>query len=68
MFGFVRSLPRFSERDSPESGPVMSSSPNADAFAAVHGYDLYYLNVMAGPVRTWKFHNAAEHEWMLKAR
>jgi 5-deoxy-glucuronate isomerase len=35
--------------------------------AAVHGYDLYYLNVMAGPVRTWKFHNAAEHEWMLKA-
>ena len=34
--------------------------------AAVHGYDLYYLNVMAGPKRTWKFHNAAEHEWMLK--
>jgi len=34
--------------------------------AAVHGYDLYYLNVMAGPRRTWKFHNAREHEWMLK--
>ncbi|MHA6731169.1 5-deoxy-glucuronate isomerase [Devosia sp. A369] len=30
------------------------------------GYDLYYLNVMAGPKRVWKFHNAAEHEWLLK--
>ncbi|MGB9143264.1 MAG: 5-deoxy-glucuronate isomerase, partial [Aestuariivirga sp.] len=27
----------------------------------------YYLNVMAGPKRTWKFHNAKEHEWLLKA-
>jgi len=35
--------------------------------AACHGYDLYYLNVMAGPKRTWKFHNAPEHEWLLKA-
>jgi 5-deoxy-glucuronate isomerase len=35
--------------------------------AACHGYDLYYLNVMAGPVRTWKFHNAPEHAWLLKA-
>lgn len=35
--------------------------------ATLHGYDLYYLNVMAGPKRTWKFHNAKEHEWLLKA-
>lgn len=34
--------------------------------AACHGYDLYYLNVMAGPKRTWKFHNASEHEWLMK--
>jgi len=33
--------------------------------AAIHGYDLYYLNVMAGPKRTWKFHNQKEHEWLL---
>jgi 5-deoxy-glucuronate isomerase len=33
--------------------------------AACHGYDLYYLNVMAGPKRTWKFHNAEEHRWLL---
>ena len=35
--------------------------------AAVHGYDLYYLNVMAGPKRTWKFHNEPAHEWLLRA-
>lgn len=34
--------------------------------ATIHGYDLYYMNVMAGPKRTWKFHNAPEHEWLLK--
>ena len=31
-----------------------------------HGYDLYYLNVMAGPKRAWRFHNEAAHEWLLK--
>lgn len=34
--------------------------------ATTAGYDLYYLNVMAGPKRVWKFHNAPEHEWLLK--
>ena len=34
--------------------------------ATIHGYDLYYLNVMAGPKRIWKFNNAKEHEWLLK--
>ena len=28
------------------------------------GYDLYYLNVMAGPVREWKFKNDPDHEWL----
>jgi 5-deoxy-glucuronate isomerase len=35
--------------------------------ATLHGYDLYYLNVMAGPKRTWRFHNEPAHEWLLKA-
>lgn len=34
--------------------------------SAPPGYEIYYLNVMAGPVRTWKFHNNAEHEWVMK--
>src|SRR5271166_5935025 len=32
---------------------------------APHGYDLYYLNVMAGPKRVWRFHNDPAHEWMM---
>jgi 5-deoxy-glucuronate isomerase len=32
---------------------------------APHGYDLYYLNVMAGPKRFWVFKNDPAHEWML---
>ncbi len=33
---------------------------------APHGYDLYYLNVMAGPNRLWVFRNDPAHEWMLR--
>ena len=32
---------------------------------APHGYDLYYLNVMAGPKREWVFKNDPNHEWIL---
>ncbi|MGO9755792.1 MAG: 5-deoxy-glucuronate isomerase [Roseiarcus sp.] len=32
---------------------------------APHGYDLYYLNVMAGPTRTWRFYNDPDHAWIL---
>ena len=30
-----------------------------------HGYESYYLNVMAGPKRIWKFHNDPDHEWII---
>jgi 5-deoxy-glucuronate isomerase len=33
---------------------------------APHGYDLYYLNVMAGPVRKWVFHNDPAHDWIVR--
>lgn len=33
--------------------------------SAPPGYDLYYLNVMAGPVREWKINNDPDHEWLL---
>lgn len=29
-----------------------------------YGYRLYYLNVMAGPVRQWIFHNDPAHDWI----
>ena len=50
-----------------EDGDVVLVPKGYHPCAACHGYDLYYLNVMAGPKRTWKFHNAREHEWLMKA-
>ncbi len=32
--------------------------------AAPYGYDLYYLNVMAGPRRAWRFQNDPDHDWI----
>lgn len=32
--------------------------------ATVAGYDNYYLNVMAGPVRQWRFTWEAAHDWV----
>ena len=28
--------------------------------------DLYYLNVMAGPLRKWRFQNHPDHDWIFK--
>ena len=33
--------------------------------AVPYGYNSYYLNVMAGPHKEWKFHNQKEHEWII---
>jgi 5-deoxy-glucuronate isomerase len=50
-----------------EDGDVTLVPKGYHPCAALHGYDLYYLNVMAGPKRTWKFYNAPEHAWLLRA-
>ncbi len=34
--------------------------------AAPYGYDMYYLNVMAGPIRKWRFENDPDHDWIAK--
>ena len=31
---------------------------------APYGYDMYYLNVMAGPRRNWRFKNHPDHDWI----
>ena len=33
---------------------------------APYGYDLYYLNVMAGPLRKWRFQPDPDHNWIYK--
>jgi 5-deoxy-glucuronate isomerase len=35
--------------------------------SAPPGYDVYYLNVMAGPTRDWIFANDPDHEWTMAA-
>ena len=49
-----------------EDGDVTLVPRGYHPVATTAGYDLYYLNVMAGPKRVWKFHNAPEHEWLLQ--
>ncbi len=51
-----------------EDGDVTLVPRGYHPCATCHGYDLYYLNVMAGPRRTWKFHNAKEHEWLFEQK
>lgn len=34
--------------------------------AAPHGYEVYYLNVMAGPKRIWKTSPDPDHAWLLQ--
>ena len=48
-----------------EDGDVVLVPKGYHPTGTCHGYDLYYLNVMAGPARTWKFHTAKEHDWLL---
>lgn len=31
---------------------------------APYGYEMYYLNVMAGPLRKWRFKNDPDHDWI----
>lgn len=33
---------------------------------APYGYEMYYLNVMAGPLRKWRFKNHPDHDWIAK--
>jgi 5-deoxy-glucuronate isomerase len=33
---------------------------------APYGYEMYYLNVMAGPLRKWRFENHPDHDWIAR--
>lgn len=47
-----------------EDGDVVLVPRGYHPCATVHGYELYYLNTMAGPERRWQFHNDPAHEWL----
>lgn len=48
-----------------EDGDVVLVPRGYHPVGVPHGYECYYLNVMAGPKRIWKFKNDPDHEWML---
>jgi 5-deoxy-glucuronate isomerase len=54
------------ESMSVEDGDVVMVPKGYHPVGTPHGYDLYYLNTMAGPKREWIFHNDPEHEWILE--
>ncbi len=49
-----------------EDGDVVMVPKGYHPVGSPHGYDMYYLNVMAGPKRTWLIHNDPAHEWIVK--
>ena len=49
-----------------EDGDVVMVPRGYHPVGAPHGYDLYYLNVMAGPNRQWIFRNDPAHDWIAR--
>jgi 5-deoxy-glucuronate isomerase len=49
-----------------QDGDVVMVPRGYHPVGASHGYDLYYLNVMAGPKREWIFRNDPAHDWIVK--
>lgn len=47
------------------SGDVVLVPKGYHPYGVPHGYEGYYLNVMAGPQRVWKFHNHPDHQWLM---
>jgi 5-deoxy-glucuronate isomerase len=48
-----------------EDGDVVLVPKGYHPCGTAHGYDLYYLNVMAGPERIWRFNTEPAHRWLL---
>jgi 5-deoxy-glucuronate isomerase len=48
-----------------EDGDVVLVPKGYHPCGTAHGYDLYYLNVMAGPQRLWRFNTEPAHRWLL---
>jgi 5-deoxy-glucuronate isomerase len=47
-----------------EDGDVVLVPRGYHPVGTPHGYDLYYLNVMAGPVRSWIIRDDPAHAWI----
>jgi 5-deoxy-glucuronate isomerase len=68
-FGFQRVFTEDGELDETmafSDGDVVLVPKGHHPCGAPHGYELYYLNVMAGPMRKWRFQNHPDHDWIAK--
>ncbi|ALR78119.1 5-deoxy-glucuronate isomerase [[Enterobacter] lignolyticus] len=48
-----------------EDGDVVMVPRGYHPVVVPYGYESYYLNVMAGPIRQWCFKNDPAHEWLV---
>lgn len=47
-----------------QDGDVVLVPKGHHPCGAPYGYEMYYLNVMAGPLRKWRFKNDPNHDWI----
>lgn len=68
-FGFQRVFTEdghIDETMSVEDGDVVLVPRGHHPVGVPYGYDMYYLNVMAGPERKWRFRNHPDHDWIFQ--
>ncbi|WP_313590733.1 5-deoxy-glucuronate isomerase [Agrobacterium cavarae] len=68
-FGFQRVFTEDGSLDETmavSSGDVVLVPKGHHPCGSPYGYEMYYLNVMAGPMRKWRFQNHPDHNWIFK--
>ncbi len=68
-FGFQRVFTedgKLDETMAVENGDVVLVPKGHHPCGAPYGYEMYYLNVMAGPLRKWRFQNHPHHDWIFQ--
>ena len=66
-FGFQRVYTENGDLDESmavKDGDVVLVPKGHHPCVAPYGYEMYYLNVMAGPIRKWRFINDPDHDWI----
>jgi 5-deoxy-glucuronate isomerase len=57
---------RLDETMAVQDGDVVLVPGGHHPCGAPYGYEMYYLNVMAGPLRKWRFANDPAHDWIAR--
>ena len=68
-FGFQRVFTEDGELDETMAvadGDVVLVPKGHHPCGSPYGYEMYYLNVMAGPMRKWRFQNHPDHDWIFQ--